>query len=73
MRLLLPPGRLPAPWDEGHDALAEVAVHSSGEVWMVAGLDDSYVSVTSAFSPTDTMPLAPGEQRRLVKWGRLLG
>jgi hypothetical protein len=55
--------------------MAEGVDRSSGEVWRVAGLDDSHVAVTnsSTFSPTDTMPLAPGERRTLEKCGRLPG
>jgi hypothetical protein len=49
------------PQDEDHDAIAEVAVRSSAKSdWSPAFLDYFYVSVTnsSAFSPTDTMPLS---------------
>lgn len=58
--------RLPAadfrfPQDEDHDAIAEVARRSSAKSdWTPTFLDYLYVSVTnsSAFSPTDTMPLS---------------
>jgi hypothetical protein len=59
--------RLPAadfrfPQDEDHDAIVEVAKRSSaGANWAPGFIDYFYVSVTnsSAFSPTDTMPLSP--------------
>lgn len=59
--------RLPAadfrfPQDEDHDAISEVAVRSSAvSGWAPGFIDYLYVSVTnsSAFSPTDTMPLSP--------------
>ena len=58
--------RLPAadfrfPQDEDHDAIAEVARRSSANTgWTPGFIDYLYVSVTnsSAFSPTDTMPLS---------------
>jgi hypothetical protein len=49
------------PQDEDHDAIAEVAVRSAAKSdWSPAFIDYFYVSVTnsSAFSPTDTMPLS---------------
>jgi hypothetical protein len=49
------------PQDEDHDAIAEVARRSSAKSgWAPGFIDYFYVSVTnsSAFSPTDTMPLA---------------
>ncbi|GIL34956.1 hypothetical protein [Phycicoccus sp. DTK01] len=55
----------PADWrfsqDEDHDTVAEVAVSSSrASGWVPVFVDYLYVSVTnsSAFSPTDTMPLS---------------
>ncbi len=55
----------PADWrfsqDEDHDTVAEVAVSSSRTSgWVPLFVDYLYVSVTnsSAFSPTDTMPLS---------------
>jgi hypothetical protein len=62
-----PRPRLPAadfrfPQDEDHDAITEVAQRSSLKSgWMPGYLDYLYVSITnsSAFSPTDTMPLSP--------------
>jgi hypothetical protein len=58
--------RLPAadfrfPQDEDHDAITEVARRSSAKTgWTPGFIDYLYVSVTnsSAFSPTDTMPLS---------------
>jgi hypothetical protein len=58
--------RLPAadfrfPQDEDHDAITEVARRSSANTgWTPGFIDYLYVSVTnsSAFSPTDTMPLS---------------
>jgi hypothetical protein len=58
--------RLPAadfrfPQDEDHDTIYEVAKRSSARSgWLPAFVDYLYVSVTnsSAFSPTDTMPLS---------------
>jgi len=50
------------PQDEDHDAIAEVAARSSATSgWAPGFIDYLYVSVTnsSAFSPTDTMPLSP--------------
>lgn len=49
------------PQDEDHDAISEVAKGSSAKSgWVPALVDYLYVSVTnsSAFSPTDTMPLS---------------
>jgi hypothetical protein len=49
------------PQDEDHDAIVEVARRSSAKSgWSPGFLDYFYVSVTnsSAFSPTDTMPLS---------------
>jgi hypothetical protein len=57
----LSPADFRFPQDEDHDAIAEVAVRSSARSdWAPAFLDYLYVSVTnsSAFSPTDTMPLS---------------
>jgi hypothetical protein len=57
----LPPADFRFPQDEDHDAIAEVAAGSSKvSDWSPAFLDYLYVSVTnsSAFSPTDTMPLS---------------
>ncbi|MDQ2959192.1 MAG: hypothetical protein M3Y42_19815 [Actinomycetota bacterium] len=59
--------RLPAadfrfPQDEDHDAINEVAKRSAARSgWAPGFIDYFYVSVTnsSAFSPTDTMPLSP--------------
>lgn len=59
--------RLPAadfrfPQDEDHDAIIEVAKRSAAKSsWAPGFIDYFYVSVTnsSAFSPTDTMPLSP--------------
>jgi hypothetical protein len=58
----LPPADFRFPQDEDHDAIDEVAARSavvSG--WTPGFIDYLYVSVTnsSAFSPTDTMPLSP--------------
>jgi hypothetical protein len=58
--------RLPAadfrfPQDEDHDAINEVAKRSAAKSgWVPGFVDYFYVSVTnsSAFSPTDTMPLS---------------
>lgn len=50
------------PQDEDHDAITEVAVRSSAVAgWTPGFIDYLYVSITnsSAFSPTDTMPLSP--------------
>ncbi|MEO6502194.1 MAG: hypothetical protein ABIQ09_09830 [Jatrophihabitantaceae bacterium] len=50
------------PQDEDHDASPEVAKRSSIKAgWAPGFIDYLYVSVTnsSAFSPTDTMPLSP--------------
>lgn len=55
----------PADWrfsqDENHDAVKEVAVTSSAKAgWVPSFVDYAYLSLTnsSAFSPTDTMPLS---------------
>ena len=54
----------PADWrfsqDENDDAITEVAVGSSGNGWVPVFIDYLYLSLTnsSAFSPTDTMPLS---------------
>ena len=47
--------------DEDHDAVDEVARSASVHGWTPAFVDYLYVSLTnsSAFSPTDTMPLSP--------------
>ena len=60
-RAMLPPADFRFPQDEDHDAVDEVAVRSAVRSdWSPAFLDYFYVSVTnsSAFSPTDTMPLS---------------
>jgi hypothetical protein len=56
----LPDADFRFPQDEDHDAIAEVAARSSAVTgWTPGFVDYLYVSVTnsSAFSPTDTMPL----------------
>ena len=56
----LPPADFRFPQDEDHDAIHEVAAGSSAKTdWVPVLVDYLYVSVTnsSAFSPTDTMPL----------------
>ncbi len=66
VRTQMPRGKLPPadfrfPQDEDHDAIDEVAARSSAKSdWSPGFLDYLYVSVTnsSAFSPTDTMPLS---------------
>ena len=58
----LPAADFRFPQDEDHDAIQEVAVRSSAKSgWTPGFIDYLYVSVTnsSAFSPTDTMPLSP--------------
>ena len=58
----LPPADFRFPQDEDHDAIYEVAARSSAQSgWTPGFIDYLYVSVTnsSAFSPTDTMPLSP--------------
>jgi hypothetical protein len=58
----LPTADFRFPQDEDHDAVKEVAARSSAKSgWVPGFIDYLYVSVTnsSAFSPTDTMPLAP--------------
>ena len=61
-RAELPPADFRFPQDEDHDAIDEVAARSSAKSdWAPGFVDYLYVSVTnsSAFSPTDTMPLSP--------------
>jgi len=58
----LPPADFRFPQDEDHDAIREVAARSSAHSgWTPGFIDYLYVSITnsSAFSPTDTMPLSP--------------
>ena len=58
----LPPADFRFPQDEDHDAINEVAAGSAAKSgWVPGFIDYLYVSVTnsSAFSPTDTMPLSP--------------
>jgi hypothetical protein len=58
----LPTADFRFPQDEDHDAVNEVAVRSAAKSgWVPGFIDYLYVSVTnsSAFSPTDTMPLSP--------------
>ncbi len=60
-RTQLPPADFRFPQDEDHDAIAEVAAGSSAKSgWTPSFIDYLYISVTnsSAFSPTDTMPLS---------------
>jgi hypothetical protein len=60
-RLGLPSADFRFPQDEDHDAITEVARRSSAKSgWTPGFLDYLYVSITnsSAFSPTDTMPLS---------------
>jgi hypothetical protein len=57
----LPPADFRFPQDEDHDAIDEVAVRSAKRSdWSPGFFDYLYVSTTnsSAFSPTDTMPLS---------------
>src|SRR4051794_13635103 len=57
----LPPADFRFPQDEDHDTVLEVQAGSSKvSDWVPAIVDYLYVSVTnsSAFSPTDTMPLS---------------
>ena len=57
----LPTADFRFPQDEDHDAITEVARRSAAKSgWTPGFLDYFYVSVTnsSAFSPTDTMPLS---------------
>jgi hypothetical protein len=57
----LPAADFRFPQDEDHDAIDEVAARSSAKSgWTPGFVDYLYVSVTnsSAFSPTDTMPLS---------------
>jgi hypothetical protein len=58
----LPPADFRFPQDEDHDATTEVAKRSAVRSgWLPGFVDYLYVSVTNstAFSPTDTMPLSP--------------
>lgn len=58
----LPTADFRFPQDEDHDAINEVAARSAARSgWVPGFIDYLYVSVTnsSAFSPTDTMPLSP--------------
>ena len=58
----VPPADFRFSQDENHDAIGEVAVGSSkSSGWMPGFVDYLYVSTTNstAFSPTDTMPLTP--------------
>jgi hypothetical protein len=60
-RARLPPADFRFPQDEDEDAIDEVAARSAAvSDWSPGFLDYFYVSVTnsSAFSPTDTMPLS---------------
>jgi hypothetical protein len=60
-RAKMPPADFRFSQDEDADAVAEVAASSSDRVdWVPVFVDYLYVSVTnsSAFSPTDTMPLS---------------
>jgi hypothetical protein len=67
VRAHTPRPRLPTadfrfPQDEDHDAINEVAARSAAKSgWVPGFIDYLYVSLTnsSAFSPTDTMPLSP--------------
>jgi hypothetical protein len=62
MRPHLPAADFRFPQDEDHDAITEVAQRSAAiSGWAPGFIDHLYVSVTnsSAFSPTDTMPLSP--------------
>jgi len=57
----LPPADFRFPQDEDHDAVGEVAKGSSAKAgWLPSFVDYAYVSLSnsSAFSPTDTMPLS---------------
>lgn len=57
----IPPADFRFPQDEDHDAVSEVAKGSSSiSGWVPSLVDYLYMSVTnsSAFSPTDTMPLS---------------
>ncbi|HEY2796166.1 MAG TPA: hypothetical protein VGJ28_27620 [Micromonosporaceae bacterium] len=59
-RPLLPAADFRFPQDEDHDTIEEVAKGSSAKSgWLPSYLDYAYVSLSnsSAFSPTDTMPL----------------
>jgi hypothetical protein len=58
----LPTADFRFPQDEDHDAISEVARRSAAKSgWAPGFVDYLYISVTnsSAFSPTDTMPLSP--------------
>jgi hypothetical protein len=60
-RSALPPADWRFSQDENDDAVTEVAIGSSGNSgWIPIFIDFLYLSVTnsSAFSPTDTMPLS---------------
>lgn len=60
LRPRLPSADFRFPQDEDHDAITEVAQRSSAKSgWAPGFVDYLYVSITnsSAFSPTDTMPL----------------
>lgn len=63
-RQLLRPQLPPADWrfaqDENHETITEVARGSSEHGWIPQFVDYQYLSLTnsSAFSPTDTMPLS---------------
>ena len=60
-RTQLPPADFRFPQDEDDDAIAEVAARSAAlSDWAPGFVDYLYLSVTnsSAFSPTDTMPLS---------------
>ena len=57
----LPPADFRFPQDEDHDAIVEVARRSAAKSdWTPTFVDYLFVSITnsSAFSPTDTMPLS---------------
>jgi uncharacterized membrane protein len=61
-REALPPADFRFPQDEDHDTVREVAARSSKRTdWRPALVDYLYVSLTNstAYSPTDTMPLTP--------------
>ncbi len=60
-RKKMQPGEWRFSQDENHDAIEEISVSSSKESgWIPTFVDYLYVSLTnsSAFSPTDTMPLS---------------
>jgi hypothetical protein len=61
-RPALPTADFRFPQDEDHDAINEVAARSAAKSgWVPGFIDYLYMSMTnsSAFSPTDTMPLSP--------------